>query len=204
MGSSTKGRKFSPQVLTHAEVCRLLAVSRPCLTGRRNRALIAVMYRAGLRVSEALALYPRDLDERAGTVYVERGKGGKSRLVGMDAGAFALVGRWLDLRERKRGIGPRRLLFCTLSGGALSQAYVRQMLARLGRRAGIEKRVHSHAFRHTFASQLLDEGRDVATISKLLGHASIATTAVYLDHVNPKAAVEAASRRVWELGRLAR
>jgi site-specific recombinase XerD len=162
------------------------------------------MYRSGLRISEALALFPRDLDERVGTVRVEQGKGGKSRVAGMDTGAFALVERWLDLREQKRGIGRRQRIFCTLAGGPLSLAYVSQMLKRLAGRAGIEKRVHSHAFRHTFASQLVDEGVDVVTISKLLGHSSIVTTVVYLDHLNPKAAVEAASGRVWKVGRLTR
>jgi site-specific recombinase XerD len=160
------------------------------------------MYRSGLRISEALALFPRDLDAEAGTVRVERGKGGRPRVVGMDAGAFALVERWLDLREQKRGIGRRQRIFCTLGGEVLSLAYVSQMLARLARRAGVEKRVHSHAFRHTFAYQLVDEGVDVVTISKLLGHTSIVTTVVYLDHLNPKAAVAAAAGRKWKVGRL--
>ena len=71
------------------------------------------------------------------------------------------------------------------------------MLPRLGRRAGIEKRVHAHGLRHTHAAEMRSEGLDIGIISKQLGHRSIATTARYLDHIAPYAVVEAVRRRLW-------
>jgi integrase len=79
----------------------------------------------------------------------------------------------------------------------MESSYVRVMLKRLGRRAGIEKSVHAHGLRHTHASQLRAEGVDIAVISKQLGHTSISTTARYLDHLAPRAVIETISRRDW-------
>src|SRR4051794_2271792 len=91
-------RRLPPQNLTDTEV---LAVMRPCgesETGLRNQAPIAVMYRSGLRVAEALALYPKDVHPAAGTVRALCGKGGRSRTVGIDAGGAAVLARWLAVR----------------------------------------------------------------------------------------------------------
>ncbi len=89
-------------------------------------------------------------------------------------------------------------LLCTLAGGRMGDAYVRVLLPRLGRRAGIEKRVHAHGLRHTHAAQLRVEGVDIGIISKQLGHRSIATTARYLDHIAPQQVIEAMRTRVWQ------
>jgi len=75
--------------------------------------------------------------------------------------------------------------------------YVRTMLGRKARRAGIEKRVHQHGLRHTMATEMRAEGVDIGVIGKQLGHSSIATTATYLDHVAPAAVIEAMRRRTW-------
>jgi len=74
---------------------------------------------------------------------------------------------------------------------------VRRWLPGLGRRAGIGKRVHAHGLRHTHAAQLREEGVDIGIISKQLGHASIPTTAHYLDHIAPWAVVDAVAQRAW-------
>jgi site-specific recombinase XerD len=79
----------------------------------------------------------------------------------------------------------------------MAAAYVRVVLKRLARRAGIDKRVHAHGLRHTHAAQLRAEGVDIAIISKQLGHASITTTACYLDHLAPRAVIAAIRRRTW-------
>jgi len=74
-------------------------------------------------------------------------------------------------------------VFCTLAGGPVRADYVRNMLRRLAGRAGVEKRVHPHGFRHTYAVELRQAGTDIAVISRLLGHSSIAVTSRYLDHL---------------------
>ena len=190
-------RRLLPEVLTDAEVCALMqACGRYAPTGLRNRALIAVLYRTGLRINEALSLYPKDLELADGSVRVLHGKGGRSRTVGLDPGAVAIIERWLDVRSHL-GLGGRHPVFCTLRGHAMAAAYVRVLLKRLAARAGIDKRVHAHGLRHTHAAQLRAEGVDIGIISRQLGHASITTTARYLDHIAPRAVIEAMRSRSW-------
>jgi site-specific recombinase XerD len=192
---ANKGRRYPAEVLTPAEVRALVkACSNRAPTGIRNRALVVVLYRAGVRISEALQLAPKDVDRAAGTVTVLRGKGGKRRTVGLDPGAFAVVERWLDVRNGL-GINGRAPIFCTLKGGRIATAYVRALMPRLARRAGIEKRVHAHGFRHTHAAELAMEGKPVNLIQAQLGHASLAVTSTYLAHIAPAQLIEAMRSR---------
>ena len=196
-GPWNKGRRLPPEVLIPDEVIALLgACSKRAPTGLRNQALIVVLWRGGLRIGEALALRPKDLDPRQGTVRVLNGKGSKSRVVGLDAEAWAVIQRWMD-RWKELGIHGHRALFCTLRGKPLQSTYVRSLLPRLAKKVGITKRVHPHALRHTHACELRAEGVDVGIISKQLGHSSIATTARYLDHIAPQQVVDAMRNRKW-------
>ncbi len=190
-------RRQPAEVLTEDEVRRLLrACSSKAPTGVRNRALIAVLYRGGLRIGEALALKPKDLDGEARTVRVLRGKGDRSRTVGLDPGAFALVERWLDVRS-DLGISSRKPLLCTLQGGAVKDAYVRALLPRLAQKAEIEKRVHAHGLRHTHAFELACEGHPLHVIQAQLGHASVSTTDRYISHLAPQQVIETMRAREW-------
>lgn len=195
-----KGNRYPAEILTPDEVRALIkASSGRSPTGARNRALLAVLYRGGLRIGEAIALQPKDIDAEEGTVRVLHGKGNKARTVGLDAGAMALVKLWLE-RRRKLGLSNgRRRLFCTLKGKPLMPAYIRQVLPRLAERAGIEKRVHPHALRHTHAAELAQERLPVNVIQQQLGHANLAVTSRYLDHIAPHERVEALKRRDWSL-----
>jgi site-specific recombinase XerD len=118
--------------------------------------------------------------------------------VGIDAGTAALVTQWMGVRSARIGrrAGP---LFCTLDGGPLDQSYVRHLLPRLARRAGIGKRVHAHALRHAYAVALEREGAPLSTIRDLLGHSSAATTDRYLRRLGASDAVDFARRREWSL-----
>ena len=158
-----RGRKLPPEVLTGQEVNALLgACSKRAPTGIRNRALIAVLYRGQLRIGETLALKPKDLDRKAGTVRVLHGKGDRARTVGLDSGAWALLELWLQCRQ-KLGPSGRHPLFCTLEGGPLLPSYCRSLLARLGKKAGIEKRVHPHGLRHSRAAESGEQPRSTLT-----------------------------------------
>ena len=194
-----QGQRFPPEVLDGDEVRALIkAASGRAPTGIRNRALLAVLYRGGLRVSEALALEPKDVDRKHGTVRILHGKGDRARTVGLDAGAFALVERWL---EKRKALGIKRSapLFCTLDGRPVDSSYVRHALKRLAAKAGIEKRVHPHGLRHTHAAELAREGVAMNVIQAQLGHSSLATTSRYLAHVAPQHVVEAMRAREWKL-----
>lgn len=192
-----KGQTYPAEILTPDEVKALIyACSNRAPTGIRNRALISVMYRGGLRLGEALALRPKDVDPDRGTVTVLHGKGDRRRAVGLDPGALAMVVRWSDKRK-SLGVGGRAPLFCTLDGKSLKPSYVRTLLPRLAGKVGIEKRVHPHGFRHTHAFELMMEGVPAPIIQRQLGHTSLATTDRYLAHLAPKDVVEAMQRREW-------
>jgi site-specific recombinase XerD len=194
-----KGKTLPPEPLTHAEVLTLLrSCSTKAPTGQRNAALIVLLWRAGLRCREALDLFPKDVDANAQTVRVLHGKGNRSRTVGLDATAFAVVARWMDTRKAL-GINGRATLLCTLKGRKLNTSYVRALLPRLAAKAGIEKRVHAHGLRHSHAADLVREGVPVNLIQRQLGHASLAVTSAYLDHIAPEQVVAVIRDREWEL-----
>ncbi len=196
---ANKGRKLPPEPLSADEVRALIqACSKRAATGVRNRALIVTLYRAGLRISEALALLPKDLDAQAGTIRVLHGKGDHDRVVGLDAGAWAILQLWLD-RRAALGINGHARVFSTLKGKPVKSAYVRTLLPRLARKAGIDRRVHAHGLRHTHAYELATEGVAIHVIQCQLGHASVATTDRYIKHLRPAAVVEAMKARSWTL-----
>ncbi len=192
--------RFPAEVLSHEDVVALMSACPRSIPGQRNRALLALLYRSGLRLGEALALRPKDVDRATGAIRVLHGKGGRSRTCGADGDALGIVLEWMERRERwldEHASIATSPIFCTRSGLPMAQAYFRRCLKRLARAAGIAKRVHAHGLRHTHAAQLRAERLDIGLISKQLGHASIATTALYLDHVAPLAVVEAMRARVW-------
>jgi len=190
-----KGRKLPPELLTADEVRALLAAcSNTAPTGLRNRALVAVLYRAGLRLDEALSLTPAGVDAEAGVLHV--GHRGTGRVAGIDPGALAIVEEWHRARARL-GLPDEAPLFCTLGGGPLHPAYVRQLLPRLAAKAGLGKRVHAQGLRHTHAAELAAEGLPVEVIQAQLGHESLASTDRYLKRIPPTDRIGALQRRRW-------
>jgi integrase/recombinase XerD len=188
-------RHLPIETLSRDEVDRLLkACSRRAPSGLRDRALIALLFNAGLRIGEALALDPRDLDLDHGRLRVRRGKGDKSRTVGVPEGAVAILQQWLTARAK---LGPRRSapVFCQITegkvGDPVAQANVRQMLRRRAARAGIDKRVHPHGFRHSHAAELASKRLPINVIQRQLGHSNAATTSRYIDHVAPEDVIDA-------------
>jgi site-specific recombinase XerD len=167
--------KRLPKRLTREEVQALLRTPNPRYpTGVRDRALIRVMYCAGLRCAEALSLRPRDVQLARNEIRVNLGKGGKDRVVWIDATTVEILDRWKAIRPRSESF------FCTLGGRPMRDSDVRDMMARRGRKAGIEIRVHPHLLRHSYASELLEDGYTVSEVQRLLGHARLETTALYL------------------------
>jgi integrase/recombinase XerD len=183
------GKNYPAEPLTPPEVAALIgACSHRAPSGIRNRALITLLYRSGLRVSEVLALRPADVNLSAHSLRLLDTKSGHAQTRGFHPSADDALSRWLDTRK---ALGVRGTVFCTLDGGKLSDDYVRGLLRRLAAKGGIDKRVHPHGLRHTFAVELEAAGTPVTTISKLLGHSSVAVTARYLDHLTNRQAVSA-------------
>jgi integrase/recombinase XerC len=146
----------------------------------RDRALVELLYGAGLRVGEALALDVRDVDLLAREVRV-LGKGRKERIVPLPQAARRAIGAWLEARRRPGYQGEP--LFPNLVPGRstrrLDARSVRRILGRRARAAGVADRVHPHRLRHSYATHLLDMGADLRSIQELLGHASLSTTQRY-------------------------
>jgi site-specific recombinase XerD len=188
-----------PDLLTADEARALIrSASNRAPTGIRNRALIATMYRSGLRPGEALGLDMQDVDIEAGVIRVPPRKGGKVRLVGVDETTRSMIARWLDRRE-KRDIPATGRLFCTLAGDPLKAAYVRELLPRLARKAGIDKRVHPLGLRYANAAELSLEGFPTALIDRHLGVAITASARRYQPEFAPEEVVTAVASRQWEL-----
>jgi integrase len=198
------GQTFPPEPLTRADVDRLLAgLSTTSAAGIRNRALIVVIWRAGLRIAEAIALHPRDVDLDAGTIRVRHGKGDRDRLVGLDPEACEVVALWM---ERRASVGLRNghPIFAVYSSGhggrhgkPLYTSYVRDMLKRLARKAGVDRRVHPHGFRHTMAFELANEATPIDHIRVQLGHTRLEHTERYVKHLNPVVVVDTMRARRW-------
>ncbi len=187
--------RYPIEVLTKNEVQRLLdACGKEKWTDRRNYALIMVLYRSGLRLAEALALRPCDVELERGAIRVLHGKGGRARTVGIDPRGAYELGDWID-EHQSLGYTFGDLLFVTASGHALRQGYLRRKFPELGKLAGIHKRLHAHGFRHTHAAELRSEGVDIAIIKQQLGHASLLTTFRYLDNIEPGLVIEVISKR---------
>jgi site-specific recombinase XerD len=197
--SPLAGRRFPAEPLTPDEVKALLkACSNRAPTGVRNRAMLSILYRCGLRVGEVVALMVKDFDPAAGTVRILHGKGDKCRVVGIDPEAVAIVQRWLDKRATI-GLNGRHALFSTLQGRPLQTVYLRNLMKRLAKKTGLAKRANPHSLRHSFAFELANEGTPVHCIQQILGHTSLATTDRYIRHLNPRAAIEAMQQRTWKM-----
>ena len=196
--ATSRPARRPPEVLTEAEAIALIkACSSRAPSGIRNRALIAVLWRCGLRISEALALELRDVDLEQGTLRVRHGKGDRSRTVGLDEQTAALLGRWLD-RRRQLSPGARAPVFCTLKGGRVDPSYIRHLLPRLARNSSIERRVHAHGLRHTYAAELARERTPINVIRDALGHTTLSVTDRYLRDVAPMHVIETMRVRRWE------
>jgi site-specific recombinase XerD len=165
----------------------IVAVMREAGDGRssaRMRGLIVVLWRAGLRISEALTLDETDLNLSAGSILVRYGKGGRRREVGMDAWGWEQLRPWLEQR-RQLPVGP---LFCTIfgdnAGRRWSSSSVRSDLHRLAARAGVRRRFAPHQLRHAHAVEMAREGIPLNVIQRQLGHANLGVTSVYLQGID--------------------
>jgi integrase/recombinase XerC len=184
--ASPRRRKPLPRALSVDDAFRVVeqppAAARPELAAR-DRALVEVLYGAGLRVSEACALDVDDVsrDRDDALLRVRRGKGGKERIVPLGRKALAAIDAYLALRPAAGGA-----LFTNARGGRLTPRSVQRHLTRDAALAGAPGTT-PHALRHSFATHLLDGGADLRSIQELLGHASLASTQVYtkvsLDHL---------------------
>jgi integrase/recombinase XerD len=164
-----------PKTISRDEAGRLLAACNlRAPTGLRDRVMLELMYRAGLRVGEVVRLEPRDVGAK--TVRVLDGKGGDGTAYFDPASVTPLLEEWKRERKRRGLSGP---LFCTLKGGPVSVRQVEAMVKRRAKRAGITSTVTPHVLRHTFATELLEEHYNIREVQEALRHADVSTTMIY-------------------------
>ncbi len=183
-----------PAPLSPEECARLLLAPDPrTAAGRRDRAMLEVLYATGLRVSELVGLQLNDVDLES-RVLVARGKGNKERLVPLGAPAAASVKAYLAGGTRDRLLKGRKTkdLFVTGRGARLTRQGFAKLLDKCARKAGIRRRISPHKLRHSFATHLLAGGADLRAVQAMLGHADVATTQIYT-HVETSQA-----RRLYE------
>jgi len=160
-----------PVILSPEEVQHFLS----CVPRRKARTALTVCYAAGLRVSEAVALKPTDIDSKRMTIRVTQGKGQKDRDVMLSEQLLAILRDWYRFAK------PTEWMFPGLIPGSHITSEGVQDACQLGReRSGLTKPVTPHSLRHAFACHLLEYGTDLRTIQLLLGHRSLSTTARYL------------------------
>jgi site-specific recombinase XerD len=190
-----KGIRYPADPPTVDEIVAVMRHTGDDRHGWRLRAMIAVLWRAGLRIQEALALSEHDLDPRRGSVLVRTGKGGRRREVGMDEWGWEQLRPWLTARA-ELPVGP---LFCVIDGPTRgrpwSDAAVRGEFRRVAARAGVRRRFAPHQLRHAHALELAREGVPLNIIQRQLGHTNLGTTSIYLQGIDPEEIITAVRAR---------
>ena len=198
---TTKGRKFHIDLLTKEEVMAIADQCNKGVSGLRNKVLIIVLYRCGLRISEVLGIRSSDYNQQEGTIRVI-GKGNKMRVVGLDSQTQMNLELWMIKRKELgiNGVG-NPPIFCGISqqniGQSIRPVYFRNLLKRLAAKAGVEKRVTPHQLRHLFSHEMLTEGIGLHHIQRSLGHSAIATTSKYLERFSPLETIQRVQQREW-------
>jgi len=184
----------APKSLDKREVDRLIRMAERG-GKKRDLAVLMLLRHTGLRVGELCALRLADIEmsDRKGTVIVRSGKGNKYRVVPLNADVRRALGQYLTVRPR---VSDDHFFLSQKGGGVHSQA-VQRIVEKYARQAGLED-VSPHTLRHSFAKQLLDEGVDLVTVSALLGHERLETTAIYTQP-GPRDFERAVQKLEWEV-----
>lgn len=179
--SSTKISRKLPVVLSFGEVEKILAApDTENLLGLRDKAILELLYSSGLRVSELINIKVNDLFFKDEVIRVT-GKGSKQRIVPVGTSAIDWNNKYLlkvrPVLEKKEK--SQNIVFLNKRGTKLSRMGLWKIVAKYTEQAGVEKDVHPHTFRHSFATHLLEGGADLRAVQEMLGHADISTTQIY-------------------------
>jgi integrase len=190
-----KGMRYPADPPTIEEIVAVMRAVGERPDGLRLRALIVLLWRAGLRIGEALALAETDLDRSRGAVLVRRGKGGKRREVGMDRWAWQQLDPWLQLRPTL----PVGALLCVIHGPTAGRHWeasaARKQFHHAGAVAGVRRRFAPHQLRHAHAIEMAHEGIPLVVIQRQLGHAHLGITSVYLQGIDSSEIIDTVHSR---------
>jgi site-specific recombinase XerD len=190
-----KGLRYPADPPKVEEIIAVMRAAGDAAHGRRLRGLIVIMWRAGLRIQEALALTEGDLDQRRGSLLVRQGKGGRRREVGTDSWGWEELQPWIDMR-RELPVGP---LLCVINGATRgrhwSPAAAPAELRRTAAAAGVRRRFAPHQLRHAHAVEMAREGVPLIVIQCQLGHSNLGITSVYLQGIDSGEIIETVHAR---------
>lgn len=190
-----KAGRALPEVLSFKEIEKIVnSIDLSLPFGERNRAIIETLYGCGLRVSELITLKISDLHFEEGFISVV-GKGNKQRLVPINPVTQKYIELYKDEVRIHQKIAPKAsdILFLNRRGNSLTRAMIFTIVRQLTEKAGINKKISPHTFRHSFATHLLENGADLRAIQQMLGHESITTTEIYT-HLDRKYLTEILNR----------
>lgn len=189
------GQRYPADPPTIAEIVAVMKACPDTLPGHRLRGLIVVLWRSGLRISEALDLRESDLDDRARSILVRSGKGGKRRLIGMDDWGWQELRPWLELRREL----PVGTVFPIVTGPTTGRAWscsgARTALRAAVLDSGVRRRMNPHGLRHAHAVELAREGVRIELIQRQLGHSNLGVTSIYLQGIGGGEVIEAIGAR---------
>ncbi len=169
-----------PDTVSREEMNRILSgPDNSTPSGLRDRAMLELLYATGLRVSELISLSMNSINWQVGFLAV-MGKGGKERVVPVGRTAYDAVRRYVD-EARPKFVRSKttEVLFLNRFGRAFTRQGLWKIIVGYAQKAGLQKNVHPHTFRHSFASHLLEGGADLRAVQVMLGHSDISTTQIY-------------------------
>ena len=184
-------RKKLPVVLEPEEAHKLLSIpNKRYPTGLRNKAVLTLMLNMGLRVSEVVNLKPSDINLTNNKLRVVNGKGGVDRDLTIPENTSYILMEWKKIKPKnsqyyfstikERSDGK----FASKKGKKISVRYIQEMVGRIAKKAGIGKNIKPHTLRHTFGTFFYRQTKDIETLRKILGHADISTTQIYVTLAN--------------------
>jgi integrase/recombinase XerD len=167
-----------PEFLTEQEQQILLnTFNTRYFTSQRNKTMIKLTLNTGLRLSELINLKWADINLLTGQLKVVEGKGKKDRILWIDDETLKILGLWKERQAEK--LGKTEYVFTNRNGKQLVARDIREMISKYAKKAGIEKKVSPHTLRHSFATDLLRETKNIRLVQKALGHSDISTTMIY-------------------------
>ena len=185
-----KGLRYPADPPAVEEIIAVMRAAGDRPEGARLRALIVLLWRAGLRIREALELAETDLDSARGAVIVRKGKGGRRREVGMDRWAWSQLESWREIRSQLPIVihGPT-------VGRRWDPSAARKQLRVTAAAAGVRRRFAPHQLRHAHAIEMAHEGVPLVVIQRQLGHANLGITSIYLQGIDSSEIIEAVHAR---------
>jgi site-specific recombinase XerD len=179
-----KSEQYPADPPTIEEIIAVMRIVGDRADGHRLRALVVLLWRAGLRISEALSLQESDLDRSRGAVLVRHGKGGKRREVGMDRWAWDQLEPWLEIRRQLPVGALLYVIHGPTAGRHWEASAARKQLRHAALAAGVRRRFAPHQLRHAHAVEMAHEGVPLVVIQRQLGHANLGITSIYLQGID--------------------